>query len=476
MIAVVFALGAGVPSIFIAITAVGWVTYTRIVRGEVLVASRLGYIQAMRVAGLSTPRILFRHLAPNVITQAIVYAMSDIVLTILAVVTLGFLGLGVQLPAPEWGSMMAGRVRVPVAAPAAGDRAGRRADHHRAGAVADRRRPRAGAEPRMSLLRVTDLSVGVRKRGGRYPDHQRRQLLARCRRVPRAGRRIRLRQDHDPARGAARCSSRRSSRSPGRIEFDSTDLLALPPKQLRTIRGNRISVIWQDPQSSLDPVMRVGDQIIETIRAHEPVSRQAAITRTRELMAKVGLPERVFGAFPHELSGGQRQRVVIASAISTSPAVLLADEPTTALDVTVQATVLELLAELRAELGLAMLLVSHDIAVVANTCDSIAVMYAGRIVESGPTPRVLGQPRHHYTAGLLASAPDVEHVGRRPRGIPGAPPTGTAEAACAFAPRCPAVSDRCRSDVPVLAPGEPGRPDADPAHVTACFHPAIWSR
>jgi oligopeptide/dipeptide ABC transporter ATP-binding protein len=325
----------------------------------------------------------------------------------------------------------------------------------------------------MSLLQVSDLSVGVRTRDGIRP------IVSEVTFSLREGESLAL-------IGESGCGKTTTLRAvlglfpqsvvpvAGRVEFGSQDLLSLSRRQLRTIRGNRIAVIWQDPGSSLDPVMRVGDQIVETIRAHETVSRRAAAARAAELMAKVELPDvgRLFRAFPHELSGGQRQRIGIAAAISMNPAVLLADEPTTALDVTVQATVLDLLAALRAELGLAMLLVSHDIAVVANTCDSIAVMYAGRIVESGPTSQVLRQPSHQYTAGLIASAPDIEQVGRRPRGIAGMPPAGSAATACSFAPRCPAVSSRCRSELPVLTRTPAAGADGGLAHAVACFHPA----
>ncbi len=318
----------------------------------------------------------------------------------------------------------------------------------------------------MSLLRVSDLSVGVRTRSGISP------IVSDVSFTVGPGEALALVGES----GCGKTTTLRAvlglfpqSIEPigGRIDFESQDLLTLSPRQLRTVRGNRIAVIWQDPQSSLDPVMRVGDQIVEAIRAHESISRQAAAARARELMTKVELSERLFRAYPHELSGGQRQRVGIASAISMNPAVLLADEPTTALDVTVQATVLELLAGLRAELGLAMLLVSHDIAVVASTCDSIAVMYGGRIVESGSTAQVLRQPLHQYTAGLLACAPDVEQVGRRPRGIAGAPPARPVTAACSFAPRCPAASVRCRSELPILQ----AAPGSTVAHAAACFHP-----
>jgi oligopeptide/dipeptide ABC transporter ATP-binding protein len=250
----------------------------------------------------------------------------------------------------------------------------------------------------------------------------------------------------------------------GQVSFDGVDLLAAQGEQLREIRGGKIGMIWQDPLAALDPVVRVGDQISEAAHAHIAPRWSDARARARELMSLVELPdiERTYRCFPHELSGGQRQRVVIASAIAGSPRLLLADEPTTALDVTVQDQVLKLLKRLRSELGLALLLVSHDLAVVDQTCEDVAVMYAGRIVEAGPSRRVFASPRHHYTAGLLSAAPSVDHPGMRPFSIPGTPSMSVAMRGCAFAPRCPAADMRCIEETPVLRGDE---------HQSACHHP-----
>ncbi len=251
----------------------------------------------------------------------------------------------------------------------------------------------------------------------------------------------------------------------GLISFDGEDLLSAGEGRMRRIRGRQIGVIWQDPQAALDPVMRVGEQIAETARAHVAGSWKIARDRAKELMRLVELPdvERTYRAYPHQLSGGQRQRVVIASAIAGEPRLVLADEPTTALDVTVQDQVLSLLARLRQELNLALLLVSHDLAVVGETCDEVSVMYAGRIVEHGPANGVFSSPRHHYTAGLLAAAPRVDRPGVRPVSIPGTPALAVAQRGCAFAARCPAVLANCLEVVPPLV-GQ-GR------HRVACHHP-----
>jgi oligopeptide/dipeptide ABC transporter ATP-binding protein len=251
----------------------------------------------------------------------------------------------------------------------------------------------------------------------------------------------------------------------GSITFDGVNLLTAGHRQMQSILGRRIGVIWQDPLSALDPVMRVGDQIAEVLRAHENLDRRRASLRARELMRQVELPDvdRLARRYPHELSGGQRQRVVIATAIAVSPELLLCDEPTTALDVTVQDQVLGLLGRLREELGVALVLISHDLAVVGEMCDRVCIMYSGRIVERGATAPVFERPQHHYSAGLLAASPDIDKVGVRPDGIPGLPPGHVAHSSCAFADRCRFADERCRTVLPVLQQVD-GR-------LVACHHP-----
>ncbi len=251
----------------------------------------------------------------------------------------------------------------------------------------------------------------------------------------------------------------------GSIDFDGVDTVTASHRQMQSILGKRIGVIWQDPLAALDPVMRVGDQIAEVIRVHERLNRKQAAIRAKELMRQVELPDvqRLAQRYPHELSGGQRQRVVIATAIATSPELLLCDEPTTALDVTVQDQVLGLLSRLRHELGVALVLVSHDLAVVGEMCDRVCIMYSGRIVEQGMTEPVFERPKHPYSAGLLAASPDVERVGVLPKGIPGLPPGRVAEHSCAFADRCQFADDRCRSELPMLE--QLGQ------RLVACHHP-----
>ena len=193
----------------------------------------------------------------------------------------------------------------------------------------------------------------------------------------------------------------------GRILYGGRDLLALSEKELQKIRGDRIAMIFQDPMTSLNPVYTVGDQVAEAVRIHQRRSRRGAAARAVELLGKVGIPEPATRArsYPHELSGGMRQRVMIAMALALGPEVLIADEPTTALDVTIQAQILELLGRLQRELGMSILLITHDLGVVAEICDQVAVMYAGQLVERAATRELFRAPRHPYTAGLLASVP-----------------------------------------------------------------------
>lgn len=240
----------------------------------------------------------------------------------------------------------------------------------------------------------------------------------------------------------------------GSIRFDGTDLLTLKEKQLTQVRGTGIAMIFQDPMTSLNPVYTIGWQITEAILAHQDVSKDAAMARAIELLAKVGIPnpaERVDN-YPHEFSGGMRQRVVIAIAMANDPEVILADEPTTALDVTVQAQVLNSLKAAMAETGAALLLITHDLGVIAGLADRVLVMYAGRPVEIGTAEDVFYRPSMPYTLGLLGSLPRLDSDGaERLRQIPGAPPSMIGDrTGCPFAPRCPLAADICRETEPEL--------------------------
>ncbi|WP_073947276.1 ABC transporter ATP-binding protein [Streptomyces kebangsaanensis] len=237
----------------------------------------------------------------------------------------------------------------------------------------------------------------------------------------------------------------------GQVLFRGTDLLTLKEEERRRIRGAEMAMIFQDALSALNPVMTVGDQLGEMFVVHRGMSRKAARAKAVELMDRVRIPaagQRV-GDYPHQFSGGMRQRIMIAMALALEPALIIADEPTTALDVTVQAQVMDLLAELQHEYGMGLVLITHDLGVVADVADRIAVMYAGRIVESAPVHDIYKAPAHPYTRGLLDSIPRLDRKGRELYAIKGLPPNLLAvPPGCAFHPRCPLARDVCRTDVP----------------------------
>ncbi|MGH7476368.1 MAG: ABC transporter ATP-binding protein [Longimicrobiales bacterium] len=244
------------------------------------------------------------------------------------------------------------------------------------------------------------------------------------------------------------------------IRFLDRDLLSLDEKVMRGIRGNDIAMIFQEPMTSLNPVYPVGDQIVEPLRLHRGLSRGAARRRAVELLRLVGIadPETRADEYPHQLSGGMRQRVMIAMALACEPDLLIADEPTTALDVTIQAQILELLAELRGRLGMAMILITHDLGVVAEVCDRVVVMYAGRVVEQGVVGDIFREPRHPYTEGLLRAVPKLGQKSEKLAVIPGTVPSPLHwPDGCRFHDRCPYGWDRCAREEPPLIPIEPGR-------------------
>jgi peptide/nickel transport system ATP-binding protein len=251
----------------------------------------------------------------------------------------------------------------------------------------------------------------------------------------------------------------------GAVLFDGIDLLKLSERELLALHGPRIGMIFQNPSSHLDPLMTVGRQVGEPLIHHENLSPRLARTRSIELLRQVGIPDpkRSVDAYPHQLSGGMRQRAMIAAAVACRPDLLVADEPTTALDVTVQAQILRLLLSLRDETGLAIVLITHDLGIIASTCDSVAVMYAGRIMERAPKPELIGRPRHPYTAGLIRSQPSRARPGAVLPSIEGQlPGLDELPAGCRFHPRCGFAEARCRDGaIPVAA--------VTPTHVTACL-------
>ncbi len=251
----------------------------------------------------------------------------------------------------------------------------------------------------------------------------------------------------------------------GRIEFHGKNLLEMDRNEIRHVRGGQISMIFQDPMTSLNPVMRVVDQIAEGIRVHQNVTKKESEELAVKMLNMVGISSDRAREYPHQFSGGMKQRVVIAMALSCEPELLLADEPTTALDVTIQAQVLELIGKLKEEYSTSLLMITHDLGVVAEVCDYVAVIYAGRIVEYGTKEDVFDHPTHPYTIGLFNSIPDIKKDTERLSPINGLPPDPTnLPSGCAFSPRCPFASEKCRCAEPVLTAVNESR-----SHLSACL-------
>ncbi|MGC5328474.1 ABC transporter ATP-binding protein [Brevibacillus sp. SYSU BS000544] len=251
----------------------------------------------------------------------------------------------------------------------------------------------------------------------------------------------------------------------GSIRFKGEDLVTASEKRMREIRGNEIAMIFQEPMTSLNPVYTIGNQIGEAIRIHTKVSKNEARKRSIEMLRKVGIPraEQIVDEYPHQLSGGMRQRVMIAMAMACNPELLIADEPTTALDVTIQAQILDLMRRLNEDMGTAILLITHDLGVVAEMCHRVIVMYAGNVVEQADVRTILKDPKHPYTIGLINSIPKIEEDLDRLYSIPGnVPIPGSLTVGCRFAPRCEHVTDKCRSHMPKLT-------EVSEGHLARCW-------
>jgi peptide/nickel transport system ATP-binding protein len=250
----------------------------------------------------------------------------------------------------------------------------------------------------------------------------------------------------------------------GSIVFDGTDLLSLNDRDMRKVRGKRISMVFQDPMTALNPVKTVGVQIAEVIKKHDLVSKSEALDKAKTMLELVGIPGARHKEYPHQFSGGMKQRVVIAMALANEPDLLLADEPTSALDVTIQAQVLELMSDLKKQLGTSIILITHDLGIVAHECDKVAVVYAGEIVEYGDKFELFTHPTHPYTEGLFGAIPDLYSDAKRLSNIEGLPPDpADLPDGCHFHPRCPRATEECRAQKPNLT-------EIGPNHFCRCFH------
>ena len=399
--------------------------------------------------------------------------MSDIVQDILAIVTLGYLGLGIPPPTADLGSMINDGQNFLSTHWQLTTIPGLVVVRGRAGAIAGRRRPGGSAEAgpvsaamgSETILEVRDLHVRIASRRGIV-----RAVDGVSFDVPRggalglvgesgSGKSMTLRAILGVLPAEAQVTS-------GEIRLDGVDLVQLRGSDVNRLRGSKMAMIFQEPMSALNPVMRVGQQIAEGPQVHLGLSRARAAERALELMRRVGIPdaERRFRAYPHEFSGGMRQRVMIAIALSCDPEIILCDEPTTALDVTIQDQILRLLTRLCRESGVSLVFVTHDLPVVAQVCRDVAVMYGGQLVERGEVREVLLDPRHPYTLGLVRSAPDFEYVRESLVPIPGSPPSLVSPpSGCRFHPRCAFAEDDCRTSETPLRPLPGGRS-------TACLH------
>jgi peptide/nickel transport system ATP-binding protein len=454
-----------------------WMITARVVRSMTLSLKQEDFVRAARLMGVRPFRVIARHIVPNVASFLIIDATVSVSAAVLSETALSYFGFGVQPPDVSLGTLIAAGTPAALSYPwvfffpsvllivfvlavnLMGD--GLRDALDAGSSVIHAAEPRRTAAPRPAdtaqddaedaVLQIRDLSVSFPGPAGPV------QVVRGVDLTLRRGEVLGLVGESGSGKSmsvlAAMGLLPANARAEGSIRLAGTEIVGVSDGALSRLRGNRIAMVFQDPLAALAPFYTVGDQIAETIRIHRGLSGERAHARAVELLDLVGIPEpaRRAGSFPHEFSGGMRQRVLIAMAIANEPDVILADEPTTALDVTVQEQILDVLRTAQRETGAAMVFVSHDLAVVAGFADRVAVMYAGRIVEIAPVDDLFARPRMPYTLGLLGAVPRVDG-GSALAPIPGAPPAISAvPAGCPFAPRCPLADDRCRTAEPPLA-------------------------
>ncbi|NRQ38480.1 dipeptide/oligopeptide/nickel ABC transporter permease/ATP-binding protein [Nonomuraea sp. NN258] len=487
-LAVVAFAGASLRNVLIVLGVLSVPAWTRLIRGATLTFADREFVLAARVLGVRDRRILWREIVPNVAVPAASYAFVGMAVIVVAEGSLAFLGLSVQAPTPTWGGLVnEGRTVMEnaphvVLAPSVvmfltvlsfnlvGDRLRALSDVRRSGLepVGQVAAAVTAAPPhavRDCLLQVEDLRTHfVTPRGTVKAVDGVSFTLERGRTLAIVGESgsgksmlirsiLGLLPGTDVVRG-------------GHVYLSGDDLTGYGPAEMRSVLGPRLGTVFQDPMTALNPVRTIGTQVAEPLRVHLGLSRAAARSEAARLLASVGIPdpERTLRRYPHQLSGGMRQRVTIAMALSCGPDVLFADEPTTALDVTIQDQVLRLLHRLREERDMAVVLVSHDLSVVRQWADEVIVMYAGKVVERGPAEEVFARARMPYTEALLQAAPRLtDPAHHRLRVIPGRPPDLAAlPEGCAFQPRCPYARDRCATEAPPLSHN---------GHFHACWYP-----
>jgi peptide/nickel transport system permease protein len=472
-LAIVAVLGPGLLNALIAVAVVNIPFFARNIRGVSVGIAHREFIDAARLAGMGHGRILLSEVVPNIVPVVVIAMSTTIGWMILETAGLSFLGLGSQPPQADLGSMLGEARSALITAPHTsivpgvmillivmsvnllGDGIRDALDPRlRSGALT---RPMAatrvarGAVPAPTgegMLQIDDLETQFQIGPRIYRAVNKVTLSLR------PGECLGLIGESGSGKSVTALSVMGLVASPpgvitgGAARLDGQDLIGAPYELLRSLRGRKVAYIFQDPLATLHPLYRIGDQLIEAIRVHEPVSHAEAQARAIKLLEDVRIPNAPARAraFPHELSGGMRQRVGIAMALANDPDIIIADEPTTALDVTVQAQILALLSDLRRARGLAILFITHDFGVVGQLCDRVAVMYGGRIVEAGATAAVLAAPAHPYTRRLIACVPELGGGRRVLAAIPGLPPAvDDLPPGCAFAPRCDKAQAACRA-------------------------------
>jgi peptide/nickel transport system permease protein len=490
-LAIVAALGPGLLNALIAVAAVNIPFFARNIRGITVGLAGREFVDAARLAGMGHTRIILQELLPNVLPVIVIAMSTTVGWMILETAGLSFLGLGSQPPQADLGSMLGEARAALISAPHTsivpgimiflivmsvnllGDGIRDALDPRlKSGALS---RPLAMTQVRRKgdIPAATDDLLAIQSLETQF--HVGKRIYKAVNGVSlsvRPGECLGVIGESGSGKSVTALSVMGLVASPpgvitgGAVRLEGEDLLAARLETLRSKRGERVAYIFQDPLATLHPLYKVGDQLAEAIRSHHRVSKAEARSRALELLKSVRMPnaESRLDNYPHEMSGGMRQRVGIAMALANDPDVIIADEPTTALDVTVQAQILSLLDDLRRDRGLAIIFITHDFGVVAQLCDRVAVMYAGRIVEQGPTQTVLDAPAHPYTKRLIACVPELGGGRRELAAIPGLPPVvDKLPDGCAFAPRCHKAEPSCKTgDIPL---------DGKSAHAVRCLYP-----